>query len=116
MLFRSISDRVNDLHHCKFFIGLPSGLSWLAWALNKPVLMVGNYSKPYSEFQDDVVRVYKEGPYTGIYNDTSIDIQNKEWNYNPYIECKDLSDWNDIETIDTQDVFDGIDKLIDIYL
>lgn len=111
-----ISDRVNDLHHCKFFIGLPSGLSWLAWALNKPVLMVGNYSKPYSEFQDNVVRVYKEGPYTGIYNDTSIDIQNKEFNYNPYIECKDLSDWNDIETIDTQDVFDGIDKLIDIYL
>ena len=78
--------------------------------------MVGNYSKPYSEFQDNVVRVYKEGIYQRIYNDTSIDIQNQEWNYNPYIECKDLSDWNDIETIDTQDVFDGIDKLIDIYL
>ena len=36
----SLSDIVNCLHHCEFFIGLSSGLSWLAWACCKPVIMI----------------------------------------------------------------------------
>jgi len=45
-----LSDRINDLYFCDFFIGLSSGLSWLAWALNKPVIMIAGASAPQHEF------------------------------------------------------------------
>jgi len=28
-----LTDRINDLYFCDFFVGLSSGMSWLAWAL-----------------------------------------------------------------------------------
>ena len=46
----SLMDRINDLMHCEFFIGLTSGLSWLAWALGKPVVFVSGISLPQTDF------------------------------------------------------------------
>ena len=46
----SLMDRINDLIHCEFFIGLTSGLSWLAWALGKPVVFVSGISLPKTDF------------------------------------------------------------------
>ena len=34
-----IEYRIQQIKNCSFFIGLSSGLSWLAWALNKKVIM-----------------------------------------------------------------------------
>tara|TARA_Y100000034_G_scaffold1451_2_gene1807 strand:+ start:343 stop:2241 length:1899 start_codon:yes stop_codon:yes gene_type:complete len=45
-----LMDRINDIYFCDFFIGLSSGLSWLAWALNKPVIMIAGASAPRHEF------------------------------------------------------------------
>jgi autotransporter strand-loop-strand O-heptosyltransferase len=41
----SLGDIVNCLYHCEFMIGLSSGLSWLAWACNKPVVMICGFLK-----------------------------------------------------------------------
>ena len=46
----SILERANMLYHAKFFIGLGSGLSWLADAVNCPVVMIGGFSKDWFEF------------------------------------------------------------------
>ena len=46
----SLMDRINDLMHCEFFIGLTSGLSWLAWALGKPVVFISGISLPRTDF------------------------------------------------------------------
>lgn len=46
----SFEERINDLMHCDFFIGLTSGLSWLAWALGKPVIFVSGISLPKTDF------------------------------------------------------------------
>jgi len=43
-------DRINDLYFCEFFIGLSSGLAWLAWALEKPVIMIAGGSALDQEF------------------------------------------------------------------
>jgi len=44
----SLGDIVNCLYHSEFMIGLSSGLSWLAWACNKPVVMIcGFLEKEY---------------------------------------------------------------------
>ena len=45
-----LSDRINDIAHCDFFIGLTSGLSWLAWALHKPVVFISGISLPKTDF------------------------------------------------------------------
>ena len=42
--------RIDVLKGCAFFIGLPSGLSWLAWACRKPVVMISGFTDAYVEF------------------------------------------------------------------
>lgn len=45
-----LEERINDLMHCEFFIGLTSGLSWLAWGLRKPVVFISGISLPRTDF------------------------------------------------------------------
>ena len=49
---RPLSERINDLYFCDFFIGLGSGLSWLAWAVGKPVVMIAGFSLENCEFKN----------------------------------------------------------------
>ncbi|EBR4527579.1 autotransporter strand-loop-strand O-heptosyltransferase [Salmonella enterica] len=46
----SLQERVDLLTHASFFVGLPSGLSWLAWACAIPVVLISGFSRPSSEF------------------------------------------------------------------
>ena len=43
-------DRIAMLRQAEFFIGLPSGLSWLAWACDIPVVLISGFSMPNCEF------------------------------------------------------------------
>ena len=43
-------ERVRWLKHADFFIGLSSGLSWLAWAAGTPVVMISGFTHPLNEF------------------------------------------------------------------
>ena len=45
-----ISERIHYLEHADFFIGLPSGLSWLAWNCNIPVVMISGFTMQNCEF------------------------------------------------------------------
>ena len=45
-----LQERVNVIKDADFFIGLPSGLSWLAWCCNVPVVMISGFSLPNTEF------------------------------------------------------------------
>ena len=45
-----LEERVDLLYHADFFIGLSSGLSWLAWAVGKPVVMISGFTLPINEF------------------------------------------------------------------
>jgi autotransporter strand-loop-strand O-heptosyltransferase len=47
---RPMPERVRWLKHAAFFIGLSSGLSWLAWAAGCPVVMISGFSHPLNEF------------------------------------------------------------------
>ena len=48
----SLFNRINDLSFCEFFIGLSSGLSWLAWALDKDVILISGIGQDYTEFKN----------------------------------------------------------------
>lgn len=47
---RPLQERVDLLSQAEFFIGLPSGLSWLAWGVGTPVVMITGFSAPNIEF------------------------------------------------------------------
>lgn len=52
-----LMDRINDLLFCDFYIGVSSGLAWLAWALNKKVLMISDCTPHCHEFKENMFRV-----------------------------------------------------------
>jgi autotransporter strand-loop-strand O-heptosyltransferase len=47
---KPLAERVRWLRHAKAFIGLSSGLSWLAWAAGVPVVMISGFTHPLNEF------------------------------------------------------------------
>lgn len=47
---RPLKERAQWLKHAEFFIGLSSGLSWLAWAMKTPVVMISGFTHPVNEF------------------------------------------------------------------
>ncbi len=47
----SIENTMSVIHHSDFFVGLSSGLSHLAWALGKEVVMIAGFTEPDHEFK-----------------------------------------------------------------
>jgi autotransporter strand-loop-strand O-heptosyltransferase len=47
---RPLQERARWIAHAEFFVGLASGLSWLAWCTNTPVVMISGFSHPLTEF------------------------------------------------------------------
>ncbi|NCZ71024.1 MAG: hypothetical protein EBY80_12835 [Actinobacteria bacterium] len=48
---------VNIIQHCEFFIGVSSGLSWVAHALGKKVVMISGVTSKDNEFTEDMIRI-----------------------------------------------------------
>jgi autotransporter strand-loop-strand O-heptosyltransferase len=79
----SLQARVTDLLHCEFFIGLGSGLSWLAWALGKPVVLISGFSQPFAEFEMNCYRVMNKNVCHGCWNSTQFVFDRSDWNWCP---------------------------------
>jgi|WetSurSiteA1Bulk_404760.scaffolds.fasta_scaffold00273_10 autotransporter strand-loop-strand O-heptosyltransferase len=94
----------NNLYHSEFYIGLPHGPSWLAWGLNKPVVMIGGYSIN-CEFVSGNTRVLPpEGSCTSCFHDTTL-------LFNRSLEaCVWYKDYECNKKITTQMIIDAIKK------
>jgi autotransporter strand-loop-strand O-heptosyltransferase len=46
----NLEDTINYIQHSEFYIGLSSGLSWLAHSMDKKVAMISNFSEDSHEF------------------------------------------------------------------
>jgi autotransporter strand-loop-strand O-heptosyltransferase len=77
-----LEDRINDLYHCEFFIGLGSGLSWLAWACEKPVIMISGFSDPKSEFYTPY-RVHNKNVCNSCWSDVNCTFDRSDWLWCP---------------------------------
>jgi autotransporter strand-loop-strand O-heptosyltransferase len=77
-----LADRINDIYHCEFFIGLGSGLSWLAWACEKPVIMISGFSDPKSEFHTPY-RVHNKNICNSCWNDPEYSFDRSNWLWCP---------------------------------
>lgn len=77
---RPLAERVRWLRHCSFFIGLSSGLSWLAYACGTPVMMISGFTNPDNEFRTEA-RVWNPIPCNSCWHDSRLrfDTSNYLW-------------------------------------
>ena len=85
-----IRNTMDVIAGAKLFIGLSSGLSWLAWALNQKIVMISNFTEADHEF--DCYRVTKPDVCNSCWNDPNIKLD-PFWDWcprNKNFECQRL--------------------------
>ena len=70
-------ERANMLSHAEFFVGRSSGLSWLAYLVDCPVVMICGFSQDWFEFYTPY-RVANRKVCNGCLNDVRVDYLAKE--------------------------------------
>jgi autotransporter strand-loop-strand O-heptosyltransferase len=81
---QSFLESMNYIYHSEFYIGLSSGMSWVAHAMGKPVVMIANFTEDWNEFDlstPDYIRITNKSVCHGCWNNI-----NKEYTFDP-------SDW-----------------------
>jgi autotransporter strand-loop-strand O-heptosyltransferase len=84
---KTILDAANIINHSEFYIGLSSGMSWIAHALGKKVVMISNFTEDWNEFDlslDDYIRITDKSVCHGCWNKINIDF---EFNKNDWYWC-----------------------------
>lgn len=81
LLDTSMEYTIDSIANSKFFIGLSSGLSWLAWALNKEVIMISNFTDEDHEFKCH--RVTNKSVCHGCWNDPQYTFDKGDWDWCP---------------------------------
>jgi autotransporter strand-loop-strand O-heptosyltransferase len=79
---RTLQERARWLKHADFFVGLSSGLSWLAWAAGTPVVMISGFTHPTNEF-DTPYRVINYHACNSCWNDVRHRFDHKDFMYCP---------------------------------
>jgi autotransporter strand-loop-strand O-heptosyltransferase len=78
---KSMDSTIETIANSKFFIGLSSGLSWLAWALNKEVIMISNFTESDHEFK--CIRPVNKNVCHGCWNNPEYIFDKGDWNWCP---------------------------------
>lgn len=76
-----IETLIDDLATCQFFIGIGSGLSWLAWTIGLPVILISGFSHKYTETYSNTYRVINRTVCNGCFNRYKLDPS--DWNWCP---------------------------------
>lgn len=79
---RPLLERVRWIKHAAFFVGLSSGLSWLAWAVGTPVVMVSGFTHPVNEFATPY-RVINYHACNSCWNDARIRFDHRDFLWCP---------------------------------
>ena len=77
-----LQERVELLEHADFFIGLSSGLSWLAWCTHKPIVLISGFTLPICEFYTPY-RVYSSHGCKGCWDDVNVNFDHYDFFWCP---------------------------------
>jgi autotransporter strand-loop-strand O-heptosyltransferase len=78
-----LQERAQVLRDAKMFIGLGSGLSWLAWAVKTPVILISGFSEMWHEFTSGLIRLQNQLVCHGCWNNTQFEFDKGDWNWCP---------------------------------
>ena len=84
---KTLLDAVNIINYSEFYIGLSSGMSWIAHALGKKVVMISNFTEDWNEFDlslGDYIRITNKTVCHGCWNKVNVDF---EFNKNDWYWC-----------------------------
>lgn len=79
---RPLPERACWIKHADFFIGLSSGLSWLAWSVGTPVVMISGFTHPTNEFQTPY-RIINYHTCNSCWNDVRVRFDHKDFLWCP---------------------------------
>ena len=79
---RPLQERARWLKHAELFVGLSSGLSWLAWASGIPVVLISGFTHPTNEF-DTPYRVINYHACNSCWNDVRVRFDHKDFLWCP---------------------------------
>jgi autotransporter strand-loop-strand O-heptosyltransferase len=102
---------IEDMASCEFFVGLGSGLSWLAWSLKLPVVLISGFSEEYSETVLDTYRVINKSVCNGCFNRHRLNAS--DWNWCPDHQGTERQ-FECTKNITSQMVIDKINKVINV--
>lgn len=109
LIDKSLESTIDWIEQSEFFIGLSSGLSWLAWGLGKEVVMISNFSEDWHEFL--CYRITNTKVCHGCWNNVNFKFDKADWNwcpiwkgYDKQFECQ--------KSITANSVIDTIKKLL----
>lgn len=85
---KTLQEAVNIIKHSEFYIGLASGMSWVAHALGKKVVMISNFSEDWCEFDlslEDYIRITNKSVCHGCWNkvNTEYTFDKNDWYWCP---------------------------------
>lgn len=101
-----LETRMSQIYNAEFFIGLGSGLSWLAWAVGKPVVLISGFSKPFAEF-DTPYRIINEKVCNGCWNNSNHTFDKGNWMW-----CPENKDFECTKSITPEMVIEKISNLL----
>ncbi|MFC0397563.1 autotransporter strand-loop-strand O-heptosyltransferase [Paraburkholderia rhizosphaerae] len=111
---RPLQERASLLAHAAFFVGLGSGLSWLAWAVGTPVVMISGFSHPKTEFHTPW-RVINFHPCNSCFNDTAHQFDPDDFNWCPRRAGNGMQRFQCTTAIGPEFVIETVDRLIDAH-
>jgi autotransporter strand-loop-strand O-heptosyltransferase len=76
-----IQKTMDIIHHSQFFLGLGSGVSWVANALGKQVVMINNFAADDHEF--DCIRVTNKSVCNSCWNNPNFKFNAGDWDWCP---------------------------------
>ncbi len=79
---RPLAERARWLRHASAFIGLSSGLSWLAWYAGTPVVLISGFTHPTKEFFSPY-RVINWHTFNSCWNDVRVRFDHKDFLWCP---------------------------------
>ena len=104
-----LQKRIDLIKNADFFIGLSSGLSWLAWGCQVPVVLISGFTAPWNEFYTPY-RIINRNVCNSCWNDF------KEFKLENYWHCPKIqNDDRQFECsaqISSEKVIDTIKKVI----
>lgn len=105
----SLIELINVLQESEFFIGISSGLSWLAWASGIPTVIISGFTDKYLEPTQDIIRIINKNVCNGCWHIHRFDPG--DWNWCPIHKNTDKQ-FECTKTISGNDVISHIENLI----
>jgi autotransporter strand-loop-strand O-heptosyltransferase len=105
----SLNDLIKVLQESEFFIGISSGLSWLAWASGTPTVIISGFTDVDLEPIDGITRIINKNVCNSCWSDYEFDPGN--WNWCPINQGTDRL-FECSKTISGDDVIKEIKNLI----